>query len=115
MLSIKENLKWGILIRDVLCHECGKTITERDDLYTYLSMSGIHGLCSDCYMSNQKTLRGVRTPINSQATVFVMIVAIIACALLFMRYRSLVWIIIALFTPVIRFLSWVLIERKLKY
>jgi len=101
-------------MKEVLCYECGNTITSRDELYTYLSVSGIHGLCSECYMRNQKTLKGVRTPINSQSTIAIMIIAFIVSAFFFLRDGSLVWIGVALFAPIICLLSWLLIERKIK-
>lgn len=101
-------------MQEVLCGECGKTIDSRDDLYTYLAMNGVQALCADCYMRNQKTIRGVRTPINSQSSVLIMVVAIVACGLLFIWHPSWVWIVVAAIAPIIRLFSWLLFERKLK-
>lgn len=106
--------KWGEQMREVRCNQCGRLINSRGDLYTYLSLSGIQGSCSDCYLRDQKTLRGGRMPINSQSTIFVMVAVIVACTLLFIKNPSWVWVIVALIVPIIRILSWMLIERKIK-
>ncbi len=100
-------------MQEVLCGECGKMINSRDDLYTFLSMNGIQALCSECYLRSQKRIRGVRTPINSQSTILIMIAGIVACLLLFIWHPSWIWVVVALIAPVIRSLSWFLFERKL--
>ena len=101
-------------MQEVRCNECERIIESRDELYTYLSVSGIHGLCGNCYVRKQKSINAIGTPLNGQATMLTMIVAIVGCGLLFIRYPSWIWIVVIALVPVPRILSWFLIERKIK-
>lgn len=55
-----------------------------------------------------------RTPLNSQAVIWLMIVFSLVCLGGFLFYTpSLIWIILALIIPILRLSSWLLIERKI--
>ena len=98
----------------VRCHKCYSDITSKDDLYTYLSLDGIHALCTRCYTRNQKGFNPIREPINGQSTIVVMILVFVVCAFFAVRHLSWIWVIIALLVPLLRLSSWFLIERKIR-
>jgi hypothetical protein len=101
-------------MRRIVCQRCGDIIQHRSELVTTLSiLQGIMPYHLDCHAKNQKGWNAGATPINSQATIGIIIVAAILCLVLLVATKSWIFIVVGLLTPGLRLLSWLLYERFL--
>lgn len=101
-------------LRRIVCQRCGGVIQRKSDLVTTLSvLQGIMPYHFDCHAQNQRGWNAGATPINSQATIAVIIIAFIVCSVLFVTTKSWIFVVVGLFAPGLRFSSWLLYERFL--
>lgn len=99
----------------IICDRCADEIVSKGDLITVLQWPELIGAYHvRCYGERARGGNPARTPLNSQAVIWLMVVFSLLCLGGFLFYTpSLVWIILALIIPILRLSSWLLIERKI--
>ncbi|KPV43280.1 hypothetical protein AN477_13670 [Alicyclobacillus ferrooxydans] len=101
-------------LRRIVCQRCGDVIESKSELVTTLSLlQGIMPYHLDCHAQNQKGWNAGATPINSQATIAIMIIGLIVCTVLLVIIKSWVFVVAGLLAPLLRLLSWLIYERFL--
>lgn len=100
--------------KPVSCVHCGDEIVSQDDLITVLQWPDfIAPYHRHCYGERALGSNPARVPLNSEATVWLMIIFGVGCLIgFFVSSFSIMWVVLALIIPFLRLMSWILIERK---
>jgi len=101
--------------KKVYCVQCGAEIVSQDDLITVLQWPDfIAPYHLRCYGERAQGSNPARVPLNSEATIWLMIIFGVGCLIGFVGSSfALMWLVLALIIPFLRLMSWLLIERKL--
>ncbi|PSR23703.1 MAG: hypothetical protein C7B43_19850 [Sulfobacillus benefaciens] len=106
---------WSIKNQTVYCEHCADTITSEGDLITVLQWPQLIGAYHvRCYGLKAKTGNSVNVPLNSDATLWLMVVFAILCLIIFfLDSQQPIFLLLACVIPSLRLLSWVMVERHI--
>ncbi len=106
---------WSIKNQAVYCEHCADTITSEGDLITVLQWPQLIGAYHvRCYGLKAKTGNSVNVPLNSDATLWLMVVFAILCLIIFfLDSQEPIFLLLACVIPSLRLLSWVMVERHI--
>lgn len=97
----------------VFCARCSDEIASRDALITVLQLPEIvEAFHTECYAREAQGWNPRRTPLNSAAMIWLIIAFAIICLVLFVISGwNPIFVVLACIVPVLRLLSWALVER----
>ncbi len=97
----------------VFCSRCSDEIASRGALITVLQLPEIvAAFHAECYAREAQGWNPRRTPLNSAAMIWLIIVFAIICLVLFVTSGwNPIFVVLACIVPALRLLSWALVER----
>ncbi|SIS54426.1 hypothetical protein SAMN05421799_101249 [Alicyclobacillus vulcanalis] len=101
---------------EVICSYCGDKISSRGDLVTLLAYPQIvDAVHVRCYGEMSTKRMGGKLPLNSSGSLWIIIISDLICLYLFItRSYHFVFILVGCLAPFLRFLSWFMVERKIR-
>jgi hypothetical protein len=100
--------------RKIFCERCDDEITSRGDLITILQFPVIIAAYHlTCYSKQALGWNPRLTPLNGIAMIWLIIVFGVTCLIMFAVTHLILFLIVACIIPVLRLLSWVMVERIL--